>query len=80
MYLEEFPFKNLSYLKGIFIKVSNSVSFTLFSLTAINISTVIILFSMHLPSIDTCKSSSEPLWYLGSYLILRSYFTSKLTF
>ena len=35
-----------------------------FSLTDMNIRTVIILFSIHVPSIHTPKSSSEPLWYL----------------
>ena len=36
-----------------------------FSLTDINIRTVIIFFSIHLPSIHTPKSSSdETLWYL----------------
>ena len=36
-----------------------------FSLTDINIGTVIILFSIHFPSIHTPKSpSNEPLWYL----------------
>ena len=36
-----------------------------FSLTDINITTVIILFSIHLPSVDACMSSpDEPLWYL----------------
>ena len=36
-----------------------------FSLTDINIRTVTIVFSIHLPSIYTPKSSSDkPLWYL----------------
>ena len=36
-----------------------------FSVTDINIRTVTILFSIHLPSIHTPKSpSDEPLWYL----------------
>ena len=53
-----------------------------FSLTDINITTVIILFSIHLPSLDAYKSlSDEHLWYLRSpHLILPRYFTSKLTF
>ena len=53
-----------------------------FSLTDINIRTMIILLSIHLPCIHMPKSSSdEPLWYLLSlHLILPSCFTSKLTF
>ena len=48
----------------------------------INIRTVINLFSIRLPSIQTPKSSSdEPLWYLWSlHLILPRDFTSELTF
>ena len=63
MYLEGFPFgKFQTHLKGIFIKVSNFISF---SLTDKNIRAVIVSFSIHLPSLHTPKSSSdEPLWYL----------------
>ena len=45
------------------MKVSNSISFL--SLADISIRTVIILFSIYLPSIQAHKSlSDEPLWYL----------------
>ena len=48
-----------NFLKGIKLHI------VYFSLTDINIRTVIILFSIHLPSIHTPKSSPDkPLWYL----------------
>ena len=52
-----------------------------FSLTAINIRSVMILFSVHSLYIHTHKSLSDALlWYLRSHhIILPRYFTSKLT-
>ena len=53
-----------------------------FSLTDQNIRLVIILFSVYLPSVHACKSSSdERLWHLRSlYLLLTRYLISKITF
>ena len=54
-----------------------------FSLSDINIRTVIILFSIHLPSIRTLKSwSDEPLlvFVIFSFTSLPIYFKTKLIF
>ena len=74
MYLEGFPFWN--FYQGIKLHI------IYFSLTDINITTVMILFSIHLPSIHTHESCpDDPLWYLGSpHLVLPRDFTSKLNF
>ena len=66
MYFEGFLFWNLKLCEGNFYH-GTKLNIIYFSLTDININirTVIILFSIHLPSIHTPKSSSdEPLWYL----------------
>ena len=64
MYLEDFHSGILNLFE---VDVDQGIKLHIIysSLADINIRTVIILFSIHLPSIHTLKSSSdEPLWYL----------------
>ena len=64
MYLEKFDSGILKLFDGNFHQ-GIKLHIICFSLSDINIRTVIILFSIHVPSVHTPESSSdEPLWHL----------------
>ena len=63
MYLEGFLSRILKLFKGNFHQ-GIKLHVIYFRLTDINITNVIIIFSIHFPSVDTCKSLfDEALWY-----------------